>query len=161
MGKISLSWWIWFIIIAISFGFSCSYTQADSFQCKPTSPEGMGPFYKPGAPERSSVGEGYILTGRVKSAGDCSPIQEARIEFWLTGPDGIYDDEHRATVFADDSGSYHFESNFPPEYGTRPPHIHIRVSADGYETLVTQHYPEEGTSGKEFDLVLRPVQTNK
>jgi protocatechuate 3,4-dioxygenase beta subunit len=117
----------------------------------------LGPFYKPGAPERAKVGEGYVLKGVVRSARDCSPIKGARIEFWLAGPHGRYDDEHRATVLPDESGSFRFESNFPPGYYGRPPHIHIRVSAEGYRTLVTQHYPEKGGKEGAFDLVLMPA----
>jgi protocatechuate 3,4-dioxygenase beta subunit len=39
-------------------------------------------------------------------------------------------------------------------YGGRPPHIHLRVRAPGYEELVTQHYPEPGQRKANFDLVL-------
>jgi len=56
----------------------------------------------------------------------------------------------------DNHKSYHFESNFPPSYASRPPHIHIRVSVKGYRTLVTQHYPQKGTKEGHFDLVLIP-----
>ena len=38
----------------------------------------------------------------------------------------------------------------------RPSHIHIRVSAEGYRTLVTQHYPQKGIAEGHFDLVLIP-----
>lgn len=124
--------------------------------CTPTEADALGPFYKPDAPERSSVGKGYVLTGVVKSSTDCSPIKQARIEFWLAGPKGQYDDDHRATMFSDKSGGYHFESNFPPPYYGRPPHVHLRVSASGYQTLVTQHYPAKGRSQGTFDLVLLP-----
>ena len=148
---------VWCIVILLFFGLSFSLASAESFECTPTPDDSKGPFYKPDAPVRSSVGEGYILTGTVKSAKDCSPIPEARIEFWLANPQGDYDDEHRATVFSGESGSYRFESNFPPKYTFRPPHIHMRISAEGYETLVTQHYPEKGTSRGEFDLILRPA----
>ena len=116
----------------------------------------LGPFYEPHAPVRSSVGKGYVLTGVVRSATDCSPIAKARIEFWLTGPDGRYGDEYRATVFSDKAGTYRFESNTPKPYYGRPPHIHIRVSADGYRTLITQHYPALNTTKADFDLVLIP-----
>ena len=71
------------------------------FACPPTPPDGMGPFYKPNAPLRNSVGEGYVLKGVVRSAVDCSPIADAQIEFWLAGPDGRYDDEHRARIVTD------------------------------------------------------------
>lgn len=136
----------------------CAAEQSSSpvTTCTPTEADALGPFYKPDAPERSSVGKGYVLTGVVISSADCSPIKQARIEFWLAGPGGQYDDDHRATMFSDKSGGYRFESNFPPPYYGRPPHVHLRVSASGYQTLVTQHYPAQGRSQGTFDLVLLP-----
>jgi protocatechuate 3,4-dioxygenase beta subunit len=122
--------------------------------CKPTQPDMLGPFYEPGAPVRTSVGSGYMLSGTVLAANECRPIPNARIEFWLANPRGEYDDAHRATVFADQRGEYRFESNVPVSYGGRPPHIHVRVRAPGYEELVTQHYPEPGQRKANFDLVL-------
>jgi protocatechuate 3,4-dioxygenase beta subunit len=126
--------------------------------CPPTEADALGPFYKPGATERASVGRGYVLSGVVKSAGSCASIAGARLEFWLAGPDGNYDDDHRATLFVDETGAYRFESNFPPQYSFRPPHIHLRVTAKGYRTLVTQHYPVAGQTQGTFDLVLAPVR---
>jgi len=52
--------------------------------CEPTRPDARGPFYKANAPERSKVGEGYVLSGAARSS-DCSPIAGALIEFWLAG----------------------------------------------------------------------------
>lgn len=57
-------------------------------------------------------------------------------------------------MFAGERGTYRFESNVPVSYGGRPPHIHIRVRAPGYEELVAKHYPERGQSKANFDLVL-------
>ena len=125
--------------------------------CEPTHPDALGPFYKPNAPERSKVGEGYVLNGEVRSP-DCSPVTGARIEFWLAGPDGRYDDEHRATLTSDSSGAYTFRSNLPQPYSNRPPHIHLRVSAPGYNVLVTQHYPAKGSTQGTMDLVLLPAK---
>ncbi len=122
--------------------------------CKPTQPDMLGPFYEPGAPVRTSVGSGYVLSGAVLAAQECKPIPNARIEFWLANPRGEYDDAHRATVFAGERGRYRLESNMPVSYGGRPPHIHVRVRASGYEELVTQHYPEHGKRKANFDLVL-------
>ena len=122
--------------------------------CKPTQPDMLGPFYEPGAPVRTSVGSGYVLSGSVLAAEECKPIRNARIEFWLANPRGEYDDAHRATVFAGQRGEYRFQSNVPVSYGGRPPHIHVRVTAPGYEELVTQHYPERGQRKANFDLVL-------
>jgi len=131
---------------------------AETKTCKPTEPDMLGPFYKADAPVRSSVGKGYVLDGVVRSSKDCAAIRGAQIEFWLTGPDGQYDDSHRATVYSDDKGAFRFESNYPKPYYGRPPHIHIRVSAQGFKNLVTQHYPDKGKSGATFDLVLIPSE---
>lgn len=127
-----------------------------SFECAPTRPDAQGPFYREGAPVRSKIGEGYLLMGEVKSASDCSPIARARIEIWMTGPDGRYDDRWRATTFSQDDGRYYFQSHFPGPYGSRSPHIHMIVNAPGFNELVTQHYPEPGTGEGIFDLVLIP-----
>jgi protocatechuate 3,4-dioxygenase beta subunit len=130
---------------------------APEWQCPPTKADALGPFYTPNAPERSSVGKGYLLQGVVKSARNCAGIPGAKIEFWLAGPDGNYDDAHRATVLTDKAGAYRFESNFPPKYTFRPPHIHVKVTAPGFRDLVTQHYPQKGEKQGTFDLVLIPV----
>ena len=122
--------------------------------CKPTQPDMLGPFYEPGAPVRSSVGSGYVLSGAVLAATECKLIPNAHIEFWLANPKGDYDEAHRATMFAGKSGDYRLESNVPVSYGGRPPHIHVRVRASGYEELVAHHYPERGQRKANFDLVL-------
>jgi catechol 1,2-dioxygenase len=57
-------------------------------------------------------------------------------------------------VFAGQRAEYRLESNVPVSYGGRPPHIHVRVRAPGYEELVTQHYPKRGQRKANFDLVL-------
>jgi protocatechuate 3,4-dioxygenase beta subunit len=122
-------------------------------RCTPTRADALGPFYEPGAPVRSKVGSGYVLSGRVLTTA-CRAIARARIEFWLVNPRGRYDDAHRATVFARRDGRYRFESNRPPGYESRPPHIHVRVTARGFRTLVTQHYPRGTRTSAVFNLVL-------
>jgi protocatechuate 3,4-dioxygenase beta subunit len=124
--------------------------------CAPTEEDALGPFYKPNAPTRLLVGKGYVLQGIVRSSADCAAVPGAVIELWLAGPDGGYDDAHRATIIADASAAYRFESNLPPPYVGRPPHIHLRVSAKGFVTLVTQHYPQLGKKQAVFDIVLVP-----
>jgi protocatechuate 3,4-dioxygenase beta subunit len=122
-------------------------------RCSPTRADALGPFYEPGAPVRSKVGRGYVLRGRVLTTG-CRAIASARIELWLVNPRGRYDDAHRATVVARRDGRYRFESNRPPGYQGRPPHIHVRVTARGFRTLVTQHYPRGSRTSAVFNLVL-------
>lgn len=122
--------------------------------CPPTEADALGPFYTPGAPTRSAVGAGYTLAGRVLSAEGCVPVPGARIEAWMAGPDGEYADAYRATFVSGADGAYRFESHVPPAYEGRPPHIHLRLSAPGHVTLVTQHYPAEGAVSATMDLVL-------
>ena len=131
-----------------------NHATGGNVNCKPTQPDMLGPFYEPGAPVRTRVGSGYVLSGAVLAAEECKPIPNARIEFWLANSRGEYDDAHRATVFAGERGEYRFQSNVPVSYGGRPPHIHVRVRAPGYEELVTQHYPERGQRKANFDPVL-------
>jgi len=125
--------------------------------CRATPADQLGPFYKPSAPQRERVDFGFALAGAVRSSDGCRPIQGAEIEFWLAGPSGRYDDAHRATVKSDAGGSYRFECNVPPAEAVRPPHIHLRVTAPGFRTLVTQFYPQPGSSAASFDIVLAPA----
>ena len=129
--------------------------------CSPTQWDEIGPFYRPNAPERTSIGKGYLLSGTVRSAGDCRPLNNVRIEIWQAGPDGTYNDDHRATLFSDHTGRYRLQTSMPTPYGRRPPHIHILVDAKGFEGLITQHYPKKGKKGATFDLVLEPEKPDE
>lgn len=124
--------------------------------CAPTRPDVEGPFYTPNAPERASTGRGLVVAGTVRSAAGCGPLTGARLEWWSANPRGQYDDEHRATLRADAQGRYRYETDFPPRYFGRPPHLHVRVTAQGHRTLVTQLYPKAAQTAIEFDFVLVP-----
>ena len=104
-------------------------------------PHSLHPFERP----QPFAGGPFLVSRRALRGGG---------EVRLANPRGEYDDAHRATVFAGHRGEYRLESNVPVSYGSRPPHIHVRVRAPGYEELVTQHYPERGQRKANFDLVL-------
>jgi catechol 1,2-dioxygenase len=143
------------VLLSLALG-TASSSDALTSKCRVTPADSLGPFYEPGAPVRSKVGTGgYVLRGRVLSLTTCRPIGRARIEFWLVNEQGEYDDAHRATLVAGRDGRYRFESNKPIGYSGRPPHIHIRVAARGFRTLVTQHYPRGSSTSAVFPLVLR------
>lgn len=112
------------------------------------------------APVRSSVGKGHVLSGVVRSTNGCAPIAGARIIFWLTNPQGVYDEARRATVYTDKAGAYTFESNFPGQYGGSRPHIHFYVSADGHEAVELETFPVEGQPRATFDVVLAARTNN-
>jgi protocatechuate 3,4-dioxygenase beta subunit len=143
------------LLLLLTFCLGAPVIGAEN-RCTPTPPDADGPFYRAGAPVRNSIGKGYLLLGEVKSAADCAPIAGAKVEVWLTGPDGRYDDRWRATFFSRADGRYFFESHFPAPYGSRPPHIHLLVTAPGFLELITQHYPRQGSGEAVFDLVLIP-----
>jgi protocatechuate 3,4-dioxygenase beta subunit len=124
--------------------------------CAPTPPDAEGPFFKPDAPERSSIGRGLLVAGTVRTAGSCAPIPGARIEWWQANARGQYDDLHRASQMADVGGRYRFETSVPGVYPGRPRHLHVKVSAPGHRTLTTQLYPKAGQAEILFDFVLRP-----
>jgi polyisoprenoid-binding protein YceI len=122
--------------------------------CTATVSEGNRPNYRPGAPIRDSVGLGYVLAGTVLSSAGCAPIPQARIEIWLTNPEGQYDDAHRATVLTDDEGTFRFESNVPGAYGGGVPHVHMAVSAEGHADVVITHMVQEGATEAMLEFVL-------
>jgi protocatechuate 3,4-dioxygenase beta subunit len=123
--------------------------------CAPTAPDSLGPFYTPNAPERASTGRGLTVNGVVRSAAGCAPLPGARIEWWSADAKGEYQDSLRATQRADGEGRYRYETVAPGRYPGRPPHLHVRVTAPGHRTLVTQLYPRDGQQSIETDFVLR------
>ena len=157
-------------------------------QCRVTPRDALGPFYKSNAPAQAELcasgsggGEKLTVTGRVLGAPDCTPLAGALVEVWQADAHGDYtqvtagrqDDPNfllRASVRTDAEGRYSFRTLLPGEYPGRPRHIHYRVSAKGYATLVTQLYfarergvpqelvvtaaPKDGALAASFDVTL-------
>jgi len=115
----------------------------------PTRDDGLSPSYAPGAPIRSVVGTGHVLTGTLISSRDGSPISGARIELWPEYAGRGHPDEARATVVTDGAGRYRFQCD-PPE------HIHMRITAAGYVGIAQNGYHPGGDAEGTFDVVLRP-----
>ncbi len=118
--------------------------------CNPTFDDGVNPTYRPGAPERNSVGHGHFMSGVVRSSLDCLPIAHARIEVWAQYAGESHPASARATLYSDRDGAYRFECD-PPE------HVHLRLSAGGYRTINNNSYHPNGKTEGRFDLVLAPV----
>lgn len=122
--------------------------------CPPTPGHRTRPNDAPPALDRAKVGEGYVLTGGVRDTSTCLPIVGAKITLWVRNEAGEYDDDHFATIYTNQQGLYRFDSNFP---GGPDPHIHIHISAPGYQAIVLEHIPESQTStSAEFPIALRP-----
>jgi protocatechuate 3,4-dioxygenase beta subunit len=116
---------------------------------KPTPWNEIGPFYKRRAPHtahlRASGDPGLPLavSGQILGT-DASIVPNAVVEVWQTDHFGHYDVDgyrYRATLAADASGNYSFDSVMPGHYPDRVcQHIHYMVSAPGYKPLTTQLY---------------------
>ncbi len=122
----------------------------------PTPRDSEGPFYKAGAPLRSTLaepgtsGERLMLSGRVLTR-ECKPVANATLDFWQTDERGEYDNQgyrYRGRVATDGEGRYRLETILPGLYPGRPRHIHVKVHAPGGgRVLTTQLYFREPRAG--------------
>lgn len=114
--------------------------------CK-TQRDQEGPFYKPEAPGRNVIeteGTPLRIEGKLLKSDDCqTPIPDAVIDIWHCDNHGNYDMSGykcRGQLKTDANGNYTLNTIFPPPYGNRPSHIHVKVRAHGFKELTTQIY---------------------
>lgn len=122
----------------------------------PTTTDILGPFYRPGAPFKTDLvqagtkGELLHFNGTVFGKDGKSPVNGALVEIWHCNEEGAYDNTsdnyvYRASQKTSANGKYNFKTILPVPYAvsgelTRPAHIHMRVSANGVQDLITQVY---------------------
>ena len=98
------------------------------------------------------AGDIIILSGTVMDANGSS-IADAVVEIWQTDNNGVYDHpndpgtngrersfQFYGTSTTDADGRYSFRTLKPAAYGSRPPHIHVKVKLNGTTLLTTQFY---------------------
>jgi protocatechuate 3,4-dioxygenase beta subunit len=116
----------------------------------------LGPFYRPGSPVRSNLhipgekGEKVELSGKILHQDCTTPYKNAKVELWHCDAEEVYDNStadfrYRGTVMTDNEGNYAFQTILPVPYDAgggliRPAHFHLMVTAEGYQSLVTQLY---------------------
>lgn len=121
----------------------------------------LGPYYVSGSSEITNLntqnlpGDKIIVNGTLYGGvGNNTPIANAMIEVWHADNGGTYHpvgdgnvSDYQASqitlrgfVTTNAQGQYTFESIRPGLYPGRPRHFHYRVTANGYQTLVTQIY---------------------
>jgi protocatechuate 3,4-dioxygenase beta subunit len=111
-----------------------------------------GPFYKPGAPSRTTLaapsdsGVRLEIGGRVLSP-RCEPIGGAVLDIWHADARGDYDLDtfrFRGTLTTDANGRWQLRSIVPGRYLNgrryRPAHIHVKLRRDRFRPLTTQLY---------------------
>jgi protocatechuate 3,4-dioxygenase beta subunit len=141
---------------------------------KATPQDALGPYYPPAwsgevdndliefRGKSYSFGTQLLISGRVLSTGG-KPLGSVSIEIWQTDASGKYrhpgdDGEGPAErgfqgfgrTLSDAQGRYRFRTIKPVLYGGRPPHVHFRVTAAGYRTLVTQLYFDGENTERSF-----------
>ena len=80
------------------------------------------------APERESLGEGFVIEGFVRQSSGCERLQDVAVQVWLATETGGERD-NRATVRTDDEGRYRIETPPTiPQFGE--PNIHVAVDGD-------------------------------
>lgn len=121
-------------------------------ECTPTPHRTTGTHYKPVTVEKTDIGQGVLVKGRVLSESDCKPLSGVKVAHWQAGEEGQYIDRLRAYLFTDESGYFEFNTEWP---NMRSPHIHFIVEADGYQLLETQWIGDKRSNKIEFDMVLK------
>lgn len=125
--------------------------------CPVTTNEGGTLAEVPQTVERAKVGEGFVLTGDVRDTSTCLPIADAQITYWLVNEAGEYDADHEGLVTTNAQGLYQIESNRPGSYGPDA-HIHLAITAPGYESVVTVFVLEDETETSGFlPVALNPT----
>ncbi len=123
--------------------------------CTVTGADIEGPYYEANATSTvvlagpNEPGDRLRVVGRVLGHTCTAAIADAKIEVWHADASGVYRDlTHatplRATMLADCSGRFAFDTIYPGAYlnsGTyRPRHIHFRVTSPAGAVLITQLY---------------------
>lgn len=89
--------------------------------------------YIPGAPQRDSLGSGFVITGLVRSAAGCRPLEGVRVQVWLATESGGEQD-NRASVRTGPDGRYRIETDpTVPQFGE--PNIHVGYDDDEYRAV--------------------------
>ena len=80
------------------------------------------------APERESLGEGFVIEGFVRQSLRCERLEDVRVQVWLATETGGEQD-NRASVRTDADGRYRIETPPTiPQFGE--PNIHVAVDGD-------------------------------
>lgn len=124
--------------------------------CLPTRGDEVDPHYAPGAPDASVVGSGYVLEGAILAAGTCQGVVDALVEVWMHAPEGGTEASVRWSTTTDTTGAFAVETDVPAATGDESPHIHLRVSAPGFEAIFLRHYPAPGAAQGAVAVVLKP-----
>ncbi len=151
---------------------------ADGHLLPVTPADAEGPFYPVEIPSdsdndllrvmgRESVSSGQMayLRGKIMDRAG-KVIDGARVEIWQCDNGGVYhhpqdpgsqdhDFQGFGAMVTNREGEYHFRTLRPVPYTGRTPHIHYRVTADGFDRLTTQLYVAEESERNAEDFLYK------
>ncbi|MBM3679138.1 MAG: intradiol ring-cleavage dioxygenase [Actinobacteria bacterium] len=123
--------------------------------CEVTESDGFGPFGRGGSPPARAVfGKGFVLSGKVLRSLDCKQLANATVEIWQAGKGGVYDKRGRASIVTGKNGAFKFTGPPPVSYEGVTPHIHVRVSHEGYDEVATTVRVTKNAKGAQLEIVL-------
>ena len=106
----------------------------DERSCKATrSNPGGTNNYIPEAPAAESLGSGFVITGRVRAADGCKPLEDVRVQVWLATKTGGEQD-NRASVRTDADGRYRI-ATAPTIAQFGEPNIHVGYDDEEFEPV--------------------------
>src|SRR5215203_5952561 len=145
----------------------------------PTTTDILGPFYRPNAPLRINInpaaysGKPFHLSGTVFKEDGKTPFRNCLVEIWQCDENKVYDNtsdlyNYRGAQKTNNKGSYHFITTRPVPYPTddkgelyRPAHIHMRISGEGQQDLVTQVYFKGDPYNEKDSSAASPTAINR
>ncbi|MBL7253536.1 hypothetical protein [Paractinoplanes lichenicola] len=110
--------------------------------------------YIPDAPPGEDLGDGFVIQGVVRQAGDCRPLPDVRIQVWLATRTGGESD-NRTSVRTDAQGRYRVETA-PTVAQFGEPNIHVGYDDDAYEAVFIRNVVDLDDTAATIDLNLRP-----
>jgi hypothetical protein len=126
----------------------------DGRSCKPTrSNPGGTNNYIPEAPAADSLGSGFVVTGRVRAAQGCKPLEDVRVQVWLATKTGSEQD-NRASVRTDADGRYRIETD-PTVAQFGEPNIHVGYDDGDYREVFIRRVVDLDDKRAVVDLTLR------
>ncbi len=122
-------------------------------RCRPTrSNPGGTNNYIPDAPEAESLGSGFVITGLVRDARGCRPLEDVRVQVWLATETGGEQD-NRASVRTGADGRYRIETaKTISQFGE--PNIHVAYDDDRYRPVFIRRVVDLDDRRAVVDLTL-------
>ena len=152
-----------------------TYSAKAAGACLLTPLSGEGPFYFDPDLVRADirgrqVGAPLQLDMLVVRAGDCSVLENARVDIWHANAFGLYSgyedqvgvgdisveqavinrDYLRGTQYTGPDGRVRFQTIYPSWYLSRTPHVHFKVFEAGRELIASQVFFPESVNREVF-----------